>query len=196
MALPDPLLIAAISEWLEPTGALLLALTLVLACTVAWLSNLVALPGNWLAVLLIAIYAWLGPTDGIFAIGLTMVLVTFVVALVGELIEFAAGAVGARKAGASRKSTMYAIIGSMVGAILGAIVGIPIPVVGSVLAAILFGGVGASAGAMYGEWSDGRPWRENWTIGQATFWGRTFGTLGKFAAGFVILIIVCFAVVL
>jgi len=62
-------------------------------------------------------------------------------------------------------------------------------VIGSVLAAILFGGVGATLGAMYGEWTDGRPWRENWSIGHAAFWGRTFGTLGKVTAGLVIVII-------
>ena len=42
---------------------------------------------------------------------------------------------------------------------------------------------------MYGEWTDGRSWRENWTIGHAAFWGRTFGTIGKVSAGLVIVLI-------
>ncbi len=83
----------------------------------------------------------------------------------------------------------------MVGAILGALIGVPVPVIGSVLAAILFGGIGATAGAMYGEWTDGRSWRESWAIGHAAFWGRTFGTLGKITAGLVIVIIAITGVV-
>jgi hypothetical protein len=82
----------------------------------------------------------------------------------------------------------------MVGAIAGAFVGIPVPVVGPVIAAILFGGLGATGGAIYGEWSDGRNWRESWSIGHAAFWGRTFGTLGKVSAGMAIVVIALIAV--
>ena len=78
----------------------------------------------------------------------------------------------------------------------GAVVGIPVPVIGSILAAILFGGIGAAAGAFYGEWTDGRAWRESWTIGHAAFWGRTFGVFGKIAAGMIIVAIALFGVLL
>jgi len=88
------------------------------------------------------------------------------------------------------------MLGSVVGAIVGAMVGIPVPVVGPILAAILFAGLGATAGAMWGEWSDGRPWRENWSIGHAAFWGRTFGTLGKITAGFGIFLIALMSVLI
>lgn len=183
-------------EWGKTSGGIALAIAFVLLCVVAWLTNLVALPGNWGCVLLMACYAWLLPDQGRVSIGYVAVLVAFGFALVGEMIEFFAGAAGAKRAGASRKSTLYSIIGSMAGALMGAFVGIPIPVVGSVIAAIVFGGFGAAAGAMYGEWSDGRDWRENWVVGHSTFWGRTFGTLGKLLAGFVIVLIAAIAVVL
>ena len=176
-------------EWVEPTSVIVAAMTLVLLCVIAWGSNLIALPGNWFAVLLLAIYAWAGPQEGRAAIGYVAVISAFGCALVGEIIEFIAGALGAQRAGASKKSTLFAVIGSMVGAIFGALVGVPVPVIGSVLAAILFGGVGATLGAMYGEWTDGRSWRESWSIGHAAFWGRTFGTLGKVTAGLVIIVI-------
>lgn len=142
-----------------------------------------------MCVLLIALYAWLGPSEGRIAIGYGAVLGGFGLAFAGEVFEFFAGAAGAKRAGASGKSTLYSIIGSVVGAMTGAVIGVPVPVVGSVIAAILFGGAGAAAGAMYGEWTDGRTWKENWTVGHATFWGRTFGTMGKTIIGMGIVII-------
>jgi hypothetical protein len=187
---------AAEQQWMESTGIVLLVLGLILVCTISWLLNLIALPGNWICVLLVAVYAWLGPEDSRASIGYGVVLACFALALIGEVIEFAAGALGAQRAGASRKATLYSIVGSVCGAIAGAAIGIPIPLVGPILAAILFGGLGAALGAMYGEWSGGRAWKENLSVGQATFWGRTFGTLGKFASGLVIVVLIVFATIL
>lgn len=178
------------SDWFAPTASVFLAAMLVSVIVIAWGVNLIGLPGNWFSVAILAIYAWLGPQETRVAIGYVAVSAAFVAALIGELIEFAAGALGAKRAGASRRSTLYAVIGSMIGAIGGAMIGIPVPVIGSILAAILFGGLGATAGAMYGEWTDGRPWRESWTIGHAAFWGRTFGVFGKLGAGLLIVGIV------
>lgn len=180
----------------QTSGTVGIAALLVLACCVFWMTNLIAMPGNWICVLLVAIYAWVGPTQGRLAIGLGVVLSCFLLALLGEIVEFAAAAVGAQRAGASRKSTLYSIAGSVCGAVAGALIGIPIPFFGPVIAAILFGGLGAAAGAMYGEWNDGRPWKENWTVGHATFWGRLFGTLGKVIAGLVIVVVIAASVVL
>jgi uncharacterized protein len=163
---------------------------LAICCIVAWLLNLISLPGNWLAVGLVAVYAWLGPEEGRLAIGFAVAFSAFVIAAVGEVFEFAAGAMGASRAGASRKSTFYAVVGSLVGAIAGGVLGLPIPLVGSVVAALLFGSLGATAGAMYGEWTDGKSWRESWTVGHAAFWGRLLGTLGKVAAGGLIVVLV------
>lgn len=182
------------SAWLGPTGSVIAAVLLVVLCAAAWGLNLISLPGNWIGVAMLATFAWLGPDEGRLAIGYVAVGAAFAFALLGEALEFAAGAVGATKAGASRRSTVFAMIGSMVGAIGGATIGIPVPVIGPVLAAILFGGLGATAGAMYGEWTDGRNWKENWTIGHAAFWGRTAGVLGKILAGLAIVAIAVGAV--
>ncbi len=177
-------------------GTFILAAFLVVFCLAAWLLNLIALPGNWIAVLAIGLYAWLGPESGRSQIGLLTVAVAFFAGIVGELLEFAAGAVGASRAGASRRATIMAIVGSMVGAITGGIIGLPIPVLGPVLAALLFGGLGATAGAMLAEWNDGKSWRENWRIGRAAFWGRTTGTVGKMVAGLIIVVICLIAVLI
>lgn len=180
----------------ESMGTLLIALTMLLLCAVSWLGNLVALPGNWGMVLILGIYAWIAPDDQRMGFGPAVVLTALVFALLGELFEFAASALGAKRAGASRKSTLFALIGSFAGAIIGAIVGIPIPIFGPIIAAILFAGLGAMAGAIYGERSNGREWKESWSIGHAAFWGRTLGTFGKISAGIAILVLAILGVVL
>ncbi len=182
--------------WVEPTTTVAIAIAVVFLCILAWGTNLIALPGNWISVAILALYVWLGPGEGRAAIGGIALAVAFGCALIGEVTEFIASALGAKRAGASRKSTIYAVIGSMIGAITGGLMGVPIPIIGSVLAAILFGGIGATAGAMYGEWTDGKSWKESWAIGHAAFWGRTFGTLGKVSFGFGIVLIAVVGVLL
>ncbi|MGV3484413.1 MAG: DUF456 domain-containing protein [Planctomycetaceae bacterium] len=179
----------------EPAWVVGWAVLLAVTCLVAWTLNLVALPGNWVAVAALAMYVWLGPDAGRAAVGVYVLVAGFAFAVVGELVEFAAAALGAKRAGASRRSTLYALLGSIVGALAGAVIGIPIPAIGSILAAILFGGAGATVGAMYGEWSGGTPWRESWAIGHAAFWGRTLGMIGKLAAGMAIVVLVILALV-
>ncbi|WDQ19167.1 DUF456 domain-containing protein [Rhodopirellula sp. P2] len=183
-----------IRDVMMPIGVVALGLGLILVCTLAWLLNLVALPGNWLAIALMAFYVWLGPETGRWQLGVASLAIAFVLGLVGELVEFLAGAMGASRAGASRRATLMAIVGSILGAIVGGIVGLPIPVIGPVLAAVLFGGLGATAGAMFAEWNDGKTWRDSWRIGQAAFWGRTTGTVGKMVAGLLILVVCAFGV--
>ena len=172
------------------------AVAVLVICSLAWLANLVTLPGNWLMVAILAGYAWYSDSGQTVEIGWRVVATAFVLALMGEAVEFLAGAAGAKRAGASRRSTLYAIGGSMIGAILGAVVGVPIPIIGSLIAAVLFGGVGATAGAMYGEWTDGRDWQESWAIGKAAFWGRTLGVAGKMLFGLGILVVAVAGVLL
>ncbi len=183
------------TQWVEPAGSIALAVLLLLVCAAAWLSNAFGVPGNWICLLVLLLYVWVGPTEGRLMIGWFALLIAAVLAGIGELIEFVAGAYGAKRAGANRWSLFYSMIGSLIGALVGAMIGVPVPVVGSIVSAILFGGIGGAVGAMYGEWSAGRSWRENWNIGWATFWGRTYGTLGKILAGLLILllILVCLA---
>ena len=180
----------------EPAMTVTWAVLLAVVSILAWLSNLLTLPGNWIVVAMLALYVWLGPDEGRSEISVGVLAVVFGLAIVGELIEFAAAAMGAQRAGASRRSTVFALVGSVVGAITGAIVGLPVPGVGSILAAILFGGAGATIGAMYGEWSDGKPWRESWAVGHAAFWGRTFGMLGKLVVGAILVTVVLVALVI
>ena len=108
-------------------------------------------------------------------------------AILGEVIEFFAGAAGAAKQGASRRSIVFSLIGGMAGSICGAMAGLPVPVIGSVIAALLGGSLGAFAGAYLGEKSIERPHSESMAVARGAFAGRLWGTVGKFAVGAVML---------
>ena len=151
---------------------------LILVLIAGWCMTMLSMPGNWVMVAAVALFAWLAPADGP-DISWQIVVVLVVLAVLAELLELAASALGAKRAGGSRRGAMLAIFGSMVGAIVGALVGLPIPIVGSLVAAIAFAGVGALVGAMLGETWKGRTLEESWKVGQAAFWGRLLGALAK-----------------
>ena len=149
------------------------------AVGVGWLLTLLAMPGNWLIVLAAAVYAWLGPTQGVLQIHWSTVIALFALAIVGEIAEFLAGVVGARRAGGSRRAALYSLVGSFVGALGGATAGIPIPVLGSAIGAVIGGAVGAFGGAAFAEYSLGVHAHQSMKVGQAAFWGRLLGTGAK-----------------
>jgi uncharacterized protein YqgC (DUF456 family) len=168
------------------------ASVLVAACVVAWLLNLVALPGNWLIVGGAALFAWLLPVEDGRGVTWAMVIVLAVLAIVGEIIEFVAGAAGAAKQGASRRAVVLSMAGAILGSIAGVIVGapIPIPIIGPLVTAILGGAAGAFAGAYLGEAWKGRDEPARTAAGRGAFFGRIWGTVGKFAVGAVMLAVV------
>lgn len=151
---------------------------LILVLVAGWCMTMLSMPGNWVMVGAVAFFAWLAPSDGP-DISWQIVGVLVVLAILAELLELAASALGAKRAGGSRRGAVLAIFGSMVGAIIGAMVGVPIPVIGSLVAAIVFAGAGALVGAMLGETWKGRTLAESWKVGQSAFWGRLLGALAK-----------------
>ena len=118
----------------------LLALALV-ACLVL---VPLGLPGTWLMVGAALAYSLLGDTP---TIGIATIVGTAVLALIGEVIEFALAGRYARKYGGSRRAEWGAILGG----IIGVIVGLPVPIVGSVIA----GFAGAFLGALAAELARG-----------------------------------------
>lgn len=157
----------------------LYALLLILVLLIAWGLTLLGGPGNWLMVAAAALYAWFLPGDGTLTIGWGVVIAFLVLATLGEILEFIAGALGATKGGGSKRSAALAMIGSMVGAVAGMFVGVPIPLLGPVIGAFLFAGLGAFAGAVLGEQWKGRSLDQSLDVGSAAFWGRILGTLAK-----------------
>lgn len=151
---------------------------LYVALVAGWLLTLLSMPGNWLMVAAVALYAYLVP-DGRLDIGWPTVATLVGLAVLAEVLEFAAGALGAARAGGSKRAALLGALGSMIGALFGAAGGVPVPVVGSMVGAVLFACVGALAGAMLGEAWKGRDFDQSLRVGQAAFWGRLLGTLAK-----------------
>lgn len=165
------------------------ALLLLLGAFFCWALNIAGLPGNWMVVGLAALYAYLVADGSRVDVGWPVVIVLLVLALVGELIEFAAGAVGATRAGGSKRGAALSLLGSLLGGLAGMFVGaaIPIPVIGPVIGALFFASLGALVGAVLGEKWKGRDLEESLRIGNVAFWSRLAGTLGKIGVGAVMI---------
>lgn len=175
---------------------ILWAILLIVALVVGWLLTLVGMPGNWLIVAAAALYSWLVPDSSPHDIGWLVVAVLLGLACLGELLESVAGALGAARAGGSKRGALLSLIGSILGGVAGVFVGTPIPVVGQVAAALLLAGVGALAGAMLGEIWKGRTMHQSWRVGQAAFWGRLLGTLAKSLVASVMIVLTAAAMIL
>ena len=171
------------------------AVLLIVVLLVGWVVGLVGMPGNWLNVGAMAVYTYLAPADPPLSIGWGVVGAVAVLAILGEGVELAAASLGTARAGGSRRGALLALAGSMVGAVVGVVVGLPIPFVGPIAAALLFGGLGALVGAVAGEQWKGRGLGDSWQVGKAAFWGRLVGTTGKMMIGLVIIFVAAAAMV-
>ena len=102
-----------------------------------WLATVpFMLPGNWLMLATTYLFTWWQWDRGIFSMPL-LIIVT-VLALIGEIIEFFAGAGGAKQAGAGWLGALAAVGGAIVGAIVGT--GI-VPILGTILGACFGAGL-------------------------------------------------------
>jgi uncharacterized protein YqgC (DUF456 family) len=174
---------------------ILWAFVLAAVLVVCWAANLLGAPGNWAMLLAAAVYWWFAPAGERVHFSWGVLVAMAVLAALGEVVEFAAGAAGASKAGGSKRSAALALAGSLLGGLVGLFVGLPIPVVGQIAAALIFASLGAMGGAVLGEHWKGRTLEEGMKVGQAAFWGRLWGTLGKAACGAAILAVALVALV-
>lgn len=151
----------------------------------AWLClNAFGLPGNWLIVISTCAFAWWRWDDGVFSIYTLMV--TVLLAIAGELIEFLAGMTGARRAGASWRGSVGALIGAVTGAAIGTLVA---PVIGTVFGAC----VGACVGAWGLELTAGKRMKESFRYGLGAGVGELVGITSKLILGVLIWLIVAVA---
>ena len=137
------------------------------------------LPGNWLIVAGTSLFAWWQWDAGVFSVW-TLVAVA-AMALLAELVEFSAGTVGARKAGASWRGSMAAVLGVMVGAIGGTFM-ISFPFLGTVVGASL----GAGLAVWAAETSRGQRSEHSLRRGLSAGLGALIGIVGKLTAGVMI----------
>jgi len=152
-----------------------------------WLMLVIfALPGNWLILISTCLFAWWRWGDGVFSI-YTLIAIALL-AVLGELLEFAGGMHGAKKAGASWRGSIAALAGAIMGAILGTFL-IPIPFMGTLLGAC--GGAGLGAWAV--EFSSGRKMHDSVRCAVGAGFGELLGITGKLAVGVLIWLIVSIA---
>jgi uncharacterized protein len=161
--------------------------TILILVNAAWLFLvLLGLPGNWLMLISTALVAWLYWDEGMFS--RWTLLAVLGIAVLGEVLEFVAGAVGTKQAGGSRGGAFGALAGGLIGAAAGTFV-IPIPVIGSLLGAC----GGAFLGALSMELAGGREMEPAVRSGLGAGVGRFFGTVVKLVVGAAIWLIVAVA---
>ena len=180
---------------MEYVVATIAVVALLLVLGAGWVMTLLSLPGTWLIVICLALYAYLIPAGWYVDIGWVVVAVVAAFALLGEIIESLAVAVGAQRAGGSKRSALLALCGSIGGGLAGGLLGVPTLALAPV-AVVLGAAIGATAGAMLGEYWKGRSTREGWEVGKAAFWGRLLGTIGKIAVVSAMVAIVLLALAL
>lgn len=150
-----------------------------------WLATVpFMLPGNWLMVATTYLFAWWRWGDGIFSWPLLIVIT--VLALIGEIIEFLAGAGGAKKAGSGWMGALAAVGG----AVCGAIIATPIlPFIGTILGACF----GAGLATWIVERITGKKHDESVRSGVGAGTGVLIGTLSKLGIGCVIWLLIAIA---
>lgn len=131
--------------------------------------TILTLPGTWLAVIVAALCTWWQPD----LMSWWVVAAAGALALLAEVVEFAASAVGTAKAG----GTKHGGIGSLIGGIAGAIFGAPFFFgLGAIPGAV----IGAFIGAVIGEKGIGkRSWADSTKSGKGAAVGRLVATLLK-----------------
>ncbi|MBA3477283.1 MAG: DUF456 family protein [Lautropia sp.] len=127
-----------------------------------------ALPGVILVLAGIVLGAWID--DFVRVSGMTVAIVA-VLAVAAWLIEYAAGVLGARKAGASKEAIFGALIGTVLGIFTGLIGLLFLPLLGAVI----------------GQYLVDRDLIRARDVGIATWLGMAAGMLAKIALSFVMI---------
>lgn len=134
-------------EWL----AFVVAALFLLMGSVSVIAVAVGLPGTWIMIAVALVIEWADrfylPVGNQQTFDWWLLIVCLLLAAFGELLEFLAGAIGAQKAGSSKRGITGALVGGLLGAIAG--IWIPIPIIGSLIGSFL----GTFVGALLGELS-------------------------------------------
>src|SRR5512139_2359595 len=159
-------------------------LLLLIVCLAALISLLLGLPGTFFIVIAALVYAW---ATGFAAVQWSTIGWLFLLALVGEGIEFVAGAAGT----AGERPSRRVMIGALAGSVIGGLLGTPLLLgLGSLLGAL----AGAFAGAALAVVSEGGEMRSALSIGLAALRGRLLGFVLKAAVAVVMLVLLAAAV--
>lgn len=140
-------------------GLLAIALTL-LGISGAWLALAAALVIEWQ---MPEVYSW----GTLAAAG--------AIALLGEVVEFASGSIGAAKAGGTKRAALGALFGGIIGGILATPL---LPIVGTILGAAAGAGLGA---ALADRTLPERAWKSSAKVAGGAAIGRLVATILKTA---------------
>ena len=153
---------------------------LIVMNTFSLFGNLLMLPGNWVMVGSLALFA--GLSDSEASPTWSSVFVCVLIAMAGEIAELVTGSAKASQRGASRRAMFLSLVFSIIGSIAGTFL-IPIPVIGSAFGAVAGAAIGAFGGAWLGEAWKGSESEKRMAVGSAAMSGRMLGMLVKFTAG-------------
>jgi len=140
-------------------------------CLLGVAMTVVRLPGPWLIAFCGLGFAWYTDWSRIGARG---VIALVAAAVAGEVIEFFASAVVAKRAGASKAAGWAGLIGGVLGMFFLTFL-VPIPLVGSVIGAM----VGCFGGAMMAEWWVRKRIERGARVGFASVVGFVLGMMTK-----------------
>ena len=151
------------------------------------------MPGTWLILLATTLTAWwVGFGWDEVRITYWTLMILLGLAVLGEILEFVAGAAGASKAGASRRGVLGAIVGGVVGAIIGTIFLAFIPILGTLIGAAIGAGVGSIGGDLWA----GREWGHALLAGRGAAIGRFWGAVWKLGVAVVMWLVATWAVIM
>lgn len=136
-----------------------------------------ALPGTALVLAGIVLGAWI---DGFTRVGVAVIAIVSILAAIAWMLDYAAGMMGARKAGASRQALIGAAIGTVVGLFAGFIGVLFLPLVGAAI----------------GEYLARKDEMHAVKVGVATWLGIMAGMIAKVVISFVMIGIFLGALVL
>jgi uncharacterized protein YqgC (DUF456 family) len=138
----------------------------------------VGVPGAWMLIGLagtVDVTAMLFGRGEPLPFGVQSLAIAVVAAVAGEVIEFIAGALGAKAGGASRSGVVGSMIGGFIGVVAGTLL-VPVPIVGSIVGALAGVAIGAAIGEIVFH---GRTARDSVRPAAGAAVGRVIGSLAK-----------------
>lgn len=137
------------------------------------------LPANWILLALVAVWRWAHPQ---MDAGVWFFVLLAVLAATGEIVEFVSQAWSVKRFGGSSRANWWSILGAIVGAVVGA---------------PFFFGLGALPGALIGAWlaavtaelSLGRCREEALRSGWGALFGKVLGLSVKLGLGATMLVL-------
>lgn len=132
---------------------------------------IIGLPGNILILLMGLAYGYF---DHFESMDYAILVIVFGVYIIGEVVDFVAGLIGAKKEKASKRAMFATFIGTMLGGIWGTAI---LPIIGSIIGAL----VGAFAVTALAEYSKAKDLDQAKRVAKSVVKGQIIGMFIKVA---------------